>query len=103
MDPDAALDELLTLVDRMRPLSGTHLPPMTLLQDVSRILELIDALEAGSPPAASCLLDGARPADELVLPAPVTTAHPDLMQWFVHRGAATCWAKQTEWATNPHL
>lgn len=45
MDPDAALDELLTLLDRMQTLAGMHLPPRVIAQDTRRILEILDALD----------------------------------------------------------
>lgn len=46
MDPDAALDELLTIVDRVRTLGGAHLPPRVLAPDVARAVELVDVLDS---------------------------------------------------------
>ena len=43
MDPDAALDELLTLVDQVIRLSDHAVP--SLEADVRRIAELVDALD----------------------------------------------------------
>lgn len=45
MDPDAALDELVALLDRVHILAETHLPPTITAEDTRRILELIDGLD----------------------------------------------------------
>lgn len=45
MDPDVALDELLSLLDRMQTLVEMHLPSRVIAQDTRRLLELIDALD----------------------------------------------------------
>lgn len=46
MDPNAALDELLTLLDRTSTLSEMHLPPRVLTHDMRRIIELVEALDS---------------------------------------------------------
>jgi hypothetical protein len=46
MDPDAALDELLALLDRMTTLAGMHLPPRAMTEDVHRMIELVEALDS---------------------------------------------------------
>ena len=45
MDPDAALDELLTLHDRIQALPEVRLSPRVAAQDIHRMLELVDALD----------------------------------------------------------
>ena len=45
MDPDALLDELLALHDRMRALAEARLLPQAFAHDIHRMLELIDALD----------------------------------------------------------
>ena len=45
MDPDAALDELLALLDRMTTLADLHLPPRVLTHDIHRTIELVEALD----------------------------------------------------------
>ena len=45
MDPDAALDELLALANRIEPFTSGRLPSMAVLQDVGRLLELVDRLD----------------------------------------------------------
>jgi hypothetical protein len=45
MDPEAALDELLALIDRIQPLSGMHLTSRVLSQDIGRLVELMDGLD----------------------------------------------------------
>jgi hypothetical protein len=45
MDPDAALDELLALVDRMTTLADMHLPPRVIAHDMNRMIELVEALD----------------------------------------------------------
>lgn len=62
MDPDAALDELLTLLDRTRTLTGVHVPPRVLAQDLNRILDLVDALD-GWLSSGGCLPARWKPAD----------------------------------------
>jgi hypothetical protein len=46
MDPDAALDELLALLDRTTTLAEMHLPPRVLTHDIHRIIELVEALDS---------------------------------------------------------
>lgn len=45
MDPDAALDELLAIIDRIQTL-GIHLSSRALPQDIHRLINLIDALDS---------------------------------------------------------
>ena len=45
MDPDAALDELLALLDRTTTLADMHLPPRVLTHDIRRIIELEQQLD----------------------------------------------------------
>jgi hypothetical protein len=45
MDPDAALDELLALVDRIETLGGTRVPAAAFPEDVGRLIELVEGLD----------------------------------------------------------
>ena len=46
MDPDAALDELLVLIDRMRVPSHSNPRISAPFQEVDRVLELLDGLDS---------------------------------------------------------